>query len=175
MQKQTSPRSTTSCQCHSDTTKSVSQWFQRAGLQIVYPIQYANILLWSIFFKCISWIKMSEVCLRFDWSLFLRFELMIYQQYSGIWTYDCLAYWRMYASFGLNELIALNPCDSFSYIIQARLIRSKKKNVCCHFALSHFLHFPSCNKSNPHHSPLSTSWTTPPLVKILWHIFLKGW
>ena len=32
-------------------------------------------------FKRISWMKMQEFCLRFHWSLFLRFELTIFQHW----------------------------------------------------------------------------------------------
>ena len=64
-----------------------------------------------------SWMKILEFLLRFHWSLFLRIELTIFQHwfrwclgagqatshYLNQWW---LVYWRIYASLGLNELIA---------------------------------------------------------------------
>ena len=59
-----------------------------------------------------SWMKMLEFWLWFHWSLFLRFELTIFQHWF-IWHLSIiyylnqwwLVYWRIYASLGLNELI----------------------------------------------------------------------
>ena len=47
-----------------------------------------------------SWMKMLEFRLRFHWNLFLRMQSTIIQQ-------DGLVFWRIYASFGFNELIRI--------------------------------------------------------------------
>ena len=68
-----------------------------------------------IFSNAFSWMKMHESCLRFHWSLFLKFELTIFQhrfrQWLGAWPAPShylnqwwSIYWRIYASLGLNEL-----------------------------------------------------------------------
>ena len=65
-----------------------------------------------------SWMRMLWFRLKFHWSLFLRFELTIFQHWFGLWlgAYQAtshylnqwlLAYWRMYVSLGLNELTPL--------------------------------------------------------------------
>ena len=72
----------------------------------------------TTFLNAFSWIKINELCLEFHWSLFLRFELTIFQHwfkwlgadqatshYLNQWW---LAYWRIYASLGLKELNILN-------------------------------------------------------------------
>ena len=56
----------------------------------------------TTFWNAFSWIKMCEFCLRFHWNVFGRFELTIFHHYLHQWW---LAYWRIYASLGLNELI----------------------------------------------------------------------
>ena len=69
----------------------------------------------TTFSKAFSWIKMYEFGLIFHWSLFARVQLTIFQHwfrqrlgagqatshYLNQWW---LAYWRIYASLGLNEL-----------------------------------------------------------------------
>ena len=64
------------------------------------------------FSNAFSLMKMYEFRLRFHWSLFLRFELTIIQQWlvtcsapSHYLNQCCLVYWRIYASLGFNELI----------------------------------------------------------------------
>ena len=62
-----------------------------------------------------SRMKMNEFHIGFPWSLFLRFELTIFQHWFRYWLGADLAtshylnqwwlvYWRIYASLGLNEL-----------------------------------------------------------------------
>ena len=62
-----------------------------------------------------SWMKMHEFRLRFHWSLFLKFELTIFQHWFREWlgagqatshslNQWWLVYWRIYASLGLNEI-----------------------------------------------------------------------
>ena len=62
-----------------------------------------------------SWIKMYEFWIRFHWNSFLSVKLMIFQHLFRYWlgadqatshylNQWWLAYWRMYASLGLNEL-----------------------------------------------------------------------
>ena len=66
---------------------------------------------WNVF----SWMKMYEYCLGFHWSLFLGFELTIFQHWIRWWlgadqatshylNQWWLGYWCIYASPGLNEL-----------------------------------------------------------------------
>ena len=65
-----------------------------------------------------SWMKIYEFRMKFHWSLFLRFQLTIFQHwfrwwldadqatshYLNQWWIVC---WRIYASLGLNELTHL--------------------------------------------------------------------
>ena len=62
-----------------------------------------------------SWMKMLEFWLKFHWSLFLRVQLTIFQNWFRWWLGAVqatshylnqwwLVYWRIYASLGLNEL-----------------------------------------------------------------------
>ena len=62
-----------------------------------------------------SWMKMWEVWLDFQWSLFLRVLLTIFQHWFRWWlgaeqatshylNQSWPVYWRIYASLGLNEL-----------------------------------------------------------------------
>ena len=66
-----------------------------------------------------SWMKMLEFRLRFHWSLFLRVQLTLFQHCFRYWLGAVqatshylnqwwLVYWRIYASLGLNELMASN-------------------------------------------------------------------
>ena len=69
----------------------------------------------TTFSNAYSWIKMNEFCLRFHWNLFLVFEFTIFNHWFRKWLEAAqatshylnqwwLVYWRIYASFGLNEL-----------------------------------------------------------------------
>ena len=69
----------------------------------------------TTFSNAFSWMKMFEFRLKFHWSLFLRFQLTIFQHWFRYWLGAvqatshylnkwCLVYWRVYASLGLNEL-----------------------------------------------------------------------
>ena len=62
-----------------------------------------------------SRMKMLEFLLRFHWNLFLMVQLTIFQHWFRLWLGAVqatshylnqwwLVYWRIYASFGLNEL-----------------------------------------------------------------------
>ena len=68
------------------------------------------------FSNIFSWIEMYEFCLRFHWSLFLRYESTIFQHWFRQWfgadqatrhylNQSWLVYWCIYASSGLNELM----------------------------------------------------------------------
>ena len=74
-----------------------------------------------IFWNGFSWIKFYYFCLRFHGSLFLKFELMIFQHWFRQWLVawsapshylnQCwLVYWRIYASLGLIELNIIQHC-----------------------------------------------------------------
>ena len=69
----------------------------------------------TTFSNAFSWMKMFEFRLKFHWSLFLRFQLTIFQHWFRYWLGAVqatshylnqwwLVYWRIYASLGLNEL-----------------------------------------------------------------------
>ena len=69
----------------------------------------------TTFSNALSWMKMFELRLRFNWSLFSRFELRIFQHCFRQWlgadqatshylNQWCLVYWRIYASLGRKEL-----------------------------------------------------------------------
>ena len=68
-----------------------------------------------------KWILSNEIRLRVPWSLFLRVQLTIIQHWFGWWRGAdhatshylhqwWLVYWRIYASFGLNELTFVMMC-----------------------------------------------------------------
>ena len=70
----------------------------------------------TTFSNAFSWMKMYEFRLRFHWRLLPRVQLTILQHWFRLWlgadqaTSHCLnqcwlAYWRIYASLGLNGLI----------------------------------------------------------------------
>ena len=78
----------------------------------------------TTFSNAFSWMKIFEFRLEFYWSLFLRFQLTIFQHWFRYWlgaveatSYYLnqwwLVYWRIYASLGLNELIT--PCRDYVY------------------------------------------------------------
>ena len=69
----------------------------------------------TMFSNALSWMKMYEFRLKFQWSLFLRFQLTIFTHWFRYWLGPVqatshylnqwwLVYWRIYASLGLNEL-----------------------------------------------------------------------
>ena len=69
----------------------------------------------TMFSNAFSWMKMYEFRLKFHWSLFLRFQLTIFQHWFRYWLGAdqatshylkrwWLVYWRIYASLGLNAL-----------------------------------------------------------------------
>ena len=69
----------------------------------------------TTFSNAFSRMKMNKFCLGFHWSLFLRFELTIFQHWFRWWlgadqatshylNQWWLVYWHIYASLGLNEL-----------------------------------------------------------------------
>ena len=71
----------------------------------------------TTFSSAFSWMKMFEFQLKFHWSLFLRFQLTIFQHWFRKWlgadqatshylNQWWLVYWCIYASLGLNELMA---------------------------------------------------------------------
>ena len=74
----------------------------------------------TTFSNAFSLMKIHEFRLRFHWSLFVRFELTIFQHWFRKWlgagqatnhylNQWWLVYWRIYASLGLNELIRPSP------------------------------------------------------------------
>ena len=74
-------------------------------------------------FKCIFIDEMYEFSFRFDWNVFLRFQLTKFQISSdnGLVTShymnQCwLVYWRIYASLGLNQLMLLTPLKWTFYL-----------------------------------------------------------
>ena len=71
----------------------------------------------TTFSNAFSWMKMFEFRLTFQWSLFQRFQLTIFQHWFRYWLVAVeaanhylnqwgLVYWQIYASLGLNELIS---------------------------------------------------------------------
>ena len=53
--------------------------------------------------------KIYEIRLIFNWSLFLRVKFMIFQHRSRQWAiYHLNVYWHIFASLGLNELTMLS-------------------------------------------------------------------
>ena len=94
------------------TTDSLTHW-SRDKMDVIFQTAFWN---WY------SWMNMLKFRLKFHWSLFLRFQLTIFQHwfrladqatshYLNQWW---IVYWRIYASLGLNELkVFLDPAESF--------------------------------------------------------------
>ena len=83
----------------------------------------------TTFSNAFSWMKMFKFRLRFHWSLFPRVQLTIFQHRLRWWigavqatshylNHRWLVYRRVYASFGLNELIV---DDSDRHYINLRI------------------------------------------------------
>ena len=90
----------------------------------------------TTFSNAFSWMKMFKFQLKFHWSLFLRFQLTIFQHWFRYWLGAVqatshylnqwwLVYWRIYASLGLNELTLLHDskmgprwhlCESVNFV-----------------------------------------------------------
>ena len=84
------------------------------GLNTLRPRQDGRHFSDDVLSNAFSWMKMYEFRLRFDWILFLGFQLTIFQQWLRFWLGAVqatshylnqwwLVYWRIYASLGLNE------------------------------------------------------------------------
>ena len=69
----------------------------------------------TTFSNAFSWMKMFKFRLKFQWSMFPRVQLTIFQHWFRWWlgagqetshylNQWWLVYWRIYASLGLNEL-----------------------------------------------------------------------
>ena len=81
----------------------------------------------TTFSSVFSWMKMFEFWLKFRWSLFLRFQLIIFQHWFRYWlgvvqatshylNQWWLVYWRIYASLGLNELMGKQLTSLYNMI-----------------------------------------------------------
>ena len=79
------------------------------------------------FSNAFSWMKMYEFRLKFHWSLFLRFQLTIFQHWFRYWfgavqatshylNQWWLIYWCIYASLGLNELTHRGQNKMYSFL-----------------------------------------------------------
>ena len=77
------------------------------------------------------WMKMLEFQSKVHWSLFLRFQLIIFQHWFRLWLGADEAtslylnqwywvYWRIYASLGLNELTMTCPSGHISHHIYGK-------------------------------------------------------
>ena len=82
----------------------------------------------TMFSNAFSWMKMYEFHFKFHWSLFLRLQLTIFTHWFRYWLGGVqatshylnqwwLAYWRIYASFGLNELTGRTQ-DNFQWLLK---------------------------------------------------------
>ena len=89
----------------------------------------------TTFSNAFSWMTMLEFRLRFDWSLFPRVQLSIFQHWFRYWlgadqaTSHYLNQWwlfyrRIYASLGLNELFK-QPCLKYELRDSYRLEQPK--------------------------------------------------
>ena len=81
----------------------------------------------TTFSNAFSWMTMLESRLRFDWSLFPRVQLSIFQHWSAPSHYLnqwWLFYRRIYASLGLNELFK-QPCLKYELRDSYRLEQPK--------------------------------------------------
>ena len=94
------------------TTDSLTHW-GRDKVDVIFQ---------ATFWNGYSWLKMFKFRLKFHWSLFLRFQLTIFQHWfrsadqatRHYLNQKWIIYWRIYASLVLNELrFFLDPARSF--------------------------------------------------------------
>ena len=127
-------------------------------------------ILRTTFSNAFSWMKMHEFRLRFHWNLFPRVQLtkipalvqmMAWRQsgdkpLSGQWW---SVYWRIYASFGLNEL---------SKIIKLQMINSLRPSevICRRWCGSTLAQVMACYLMAPNHY-LDRFWRIT--NKVSWH------
>ena len=101
----------------------------------------------TTFSNAISWMKMFEFRLKFHWSLFLRFQLTIYQHWFRYWLGAVqatshylnqwwLIYWCIYASLGLNELTNGACClAAITILVPYHIVNTlKPRQNDCHFS-----------------------------------------
>ena len=114
----------------------------------------------TIFSNAFPWMKMYGFRLKFHWSLFLRFQLTIFQHWFRYWLgavqatshylNQCwLDHWRIYASLGLNELID------------------------CFVKLNQYQHFASAERQTPELSLINDSLVLnirPSSLSPIWHV-----
>ena len=121
---------------------------------------------------------MIEFLQRFHWSLFLRFEFTIFQHWFRWWlgadqatshylNQRWLVYWRIYASFGLNELIhfqsPLGPCYEWNKVVlKTKFHWHKKIQKCFIYNASNFINFriKTCGIQMTNFTLLWTWWGT---------------
>ena len=95
----------TCCQLTQILTVSLTHW-GRDKMAAIFHTTFSN---------GFSWMKLFKFRLRFHWSLFPRVQIIIFQHWFRYWlgagqatshylNQWWLVYWRIYASFGLNEL-----------------------------------------------------------------------
>ena len=108
----------------SDKLSVLSRVWPRARFQVLGGLTHwdrdqIDAISQTTFSNAFSRMKMNEFRLGFHWSLFLMFELTIFQLWFRLWlgadqatshylNQWWLVYWRIYASLGLNELT--NDC-----------------------------------------------------------------
>ena len=109
--------------CCSHHTKPTTYWWYNqkkaqqscACINTLRSRQKMDAISQTTFSNEFSWMKIFEFRLKFHWSLFLRFQLTIFQHWFRKWLGADQAtshylnqwrsvYWRIYASLGLNEL-----------------------------------------------------------------------
>ena len=101
-----------------DVQHTAITWTSAAILLTHLPLNKMTTISQTIFSDAFLWMKMFEFRLKFHWSLFLRFQLTIFQHWFRYWlgavqaTSHYLNQWwldyrRIYASLGLNELTGL--------------------------------------------------------------------
>ena len=104
----------------------------------------------TTFSYAFSWTKMNDIRLKFHWSLFLRFQLTIFQHWFRWWlgadqaTSHYLNQWwlfyrRIYASLGLNKLKddqykficdLYGPVSKFKSLYRLRIWRATRLHCC---------------------------------------------
>ena len=97
----------------------VAQWTRASANKIFNTLRprQMDAISQTTFSNAFSWMKMFEFRLKFHWSLFLGFQLTIFQHWFRYWLGAVqatshylnqwwLVYWRIYASLSLNELIS---------------------------------------------------------------------
>ena len=119
---------------HQGNTPYCIMWFQHLTH---WGSEKMDVISQTTFSGAFSWMKIFELRLKFNWSLFLRVHLTIFQHWFRLrlgaeqatchYLNQCwLDHWRIYASLGLNEL---NRNIIMLTIISSKMLHAVKLTI----------------------------------------------